>query len=94
MSDLKKDGDKLPGEFSSIPLGTIHNGLQQLRNMKARGIALNKIDLDWEIRFYEWIIEQPDSDKKADLYLNMRHSNKHYLLTKREVVKQLGWEVI
>jgi hypothetical protein len=52
-------------------------------------------DLEWEIRLYKWILQQPDPEATAKQYFEMRENQTDPFmpLGKRETVKRLGWVV-
>ncbi len=55
-----------------------------------RGTTPNPEQLEWEIRVYEFILQDIDVRYKA--YMETRMSG-HLVLTKRQVVEKLGWDV-
>lgn len=76
------------------PRQTIEFGLAQLRHYAQdyggrKGLA----ECLWEIRVYEWILNQPDRDVKAETYLNARIPGPGVLIEKRVVIRRLGWDI-
>lgn len=77
-----------------ISLWTIFNGLNQLKQIRDKGLRADFHELDWEIKLYEWILGQPDAAQKATRYLDKRFPRwGKVTYSKREVVKELGWRI-
>lgn len=72
-------------------IGMVQVFLEQLKGY--RGRSPNPEELEWEIRLYEWILEQPDAEAKADAYFKARHSDSCLYRSKRETVRALGWVI-
>lgn len=68
---------------------TIRAGVAQLEGYRLT--HKNPSELEWEIRVYNFILGSPDRNDRAEQYLKSRH--KAGLKTKRQVVKDLGWNV-
>ena len=57
-----------------------------------RGNCTDSNELEWEIRLYEFMLEDPL--KRIDAYYGVRYRDRSKPPTeKREVVKELGWDV-
>ena len=56
-----------------------------------RGSSTKPEELKWEIRVYEFMLEDPV--KRLDDWNRIRHRNAFRPLPKREVVKILGWSI-
>lgn len=52
------------------------------------------LDIDWEIRLYEWMLRQPDVGQKCKQYFKLRFGGVNGLMSKRLIAKKLGWEII
>jgi hypothetical protein len=82
------------GQYEDSALGPIRAGLNQLIDIKRRGSSPNPKELAWEIRLYEWILNQPDAESKAAMYLKRRMPiGTPDIIPKRRVVESLGWNV-
>lgn len=86
ITNVEMDGKKYGDGLAAI----IGVSLDQLRGY--RGVSLHPEELEWEIRLYEFILAQPDSDKAARDYFEARRRGGR-LLTKREAAQKLGWKV-
>ncbi len=71
--------------------GLIRVALEQLRAYRAT--TPNPVELEWEIRLYEFILAQPNAEEAAAAYQKTRHRGGGSPLPKREVAARLGWRI-
>lgn len=56
-----------------------------------RGLEHPPKDLEWEIRLYDYMLEDPEQRMRE--YNDVRFQPEYGIISKREVVKQLGWVI-
>lgn len=77
----------------SDPEGAARNTIQMFRDQLVgyRKTTSHPEELEWEIRLYDYILEDPANRLSA--YKEARMGRGFVPKNKREVVKALGWEV-
>jgi hypothetical protein len=90
-------GEKMNREYNLGTIGTddfYKNTVQMHRDtlVSCRGKSEFPEELEWEIRLYDYILEDPSVRYPA--YQKARYDNDNrQMLSKRDVVKKLGWVV-
>jgi uncharacterized protein (UPF0297 family) len=68
----------------------IETALKQLKSYLSQKRYKSLEQITYELSLSEWILDQPDKEKKSSQYLRARFKNG--VLPKSTVVKQLGWK--
>lgn len=73
----------------STPAGLMRGSIAQLKSYRDRSGNLQILERD--IKIMEWVLAQPDADKRAAQFFEARFSGDTPIFDRAAIMKKLGW---